>query len=94
MKTFLCLSAVALAALLAGCETDDEMRVSTDDILDDLTPELQTLTERPVDVDRNLAVNNNQNDRMFWDDLGRVFYTNQPSTLSPYPIVSTSGVPR
>lgn len=70
-----------LAASLAGCA--------------DLSPELLTTTERPVDVfDVNMAVTNNQNWHMMWDDLGRVFYTDHPSRLSPLPILYTSGRPR
>jgi hypothetical protein len=32
--------------------------------------------------------------RMFWDDLGRSLYTDQPSRLSPLPTTSLSGTPR
>ncbi len=77
---------------LVGCQTADPLSYHA--IKSDLTPELQGLVERPVDVDRNLAANNNQNLRMMWDDIGRTFYTDQPSMLSPMPIIHTSGNPR
>lgn len=81
-------------ALLAGCGSSGPHSVSFGAISGNLTPELQGLTDRPVDDERNLAVANNQNGRMFADDLGRVFYTDHPSRLAPYPITYTSGNPR
>ena len=51
------------------------------------------LSQRPVDQHTDLAVTNNQNLRMFNDDIGRVFYTNHASTLSPYPVTNLSGSP-
>ncbi len=77
---------------LAGCQTTADP-LSYHAIRRDLTPELQGLVERPIDVDRNLAANNNQNLRMMWEDLGRTFYTSRPSILSPMPVVHTSGIP-
>ncbi len=76
---------------LAGCQTADPLSYHA--IRRHLTPELQGLVERPIDVDRNLAANNNQNLRMMWDDLGRTFYTSRPSMLAPTPIIHTSGIP-
>ena len=83
---------LALAALamimLAGCSA-----TSPNSILANLTPELQGVQERPDDVARNLAITNNANLRMLSNDIGRAFYTNHASRLSPYPIVSFSGNP-
>jgi predicted small lipoprotein YifL len=67
--------------------------VSFEAIKNNPTPELSGMNERDVDVQRNLAVNENQTTRMFWSDLGRVWYTDQPSPLSPYPTISTTGNP-
>lgn len=84
------LGTLSLATLtLAGCRGGDNVSYSA--ISSNLTPELQTLHERPIDVDRNLAVNNNQNLRLFWDDLGRFFYTDTPSRLGPHRAIRTSG---
>ncbi len=82
----------ALLFGLAGCQTARDP-LSYDAIRRDLTPELQGLVERPIDVDRNLAANNNQNLRMMWDDMGRTFYTSRPSSLTPMPVIHTSGIP-
>jgi len=49
-------------------------------------PELATLHQRHVDVDNTLAVMANENERMFLQDLGRVFYTDRPSRLTREPI--------
>ena len=81
--------------LLVGCSSSSSpYDVSFDAIRRDLTPELRAMTDRPVDEQRNMAVANNQNVRMFNDDIGRAFYTDHPSRLSPYPITYTSGNPR
>ena len=96
MKTSAGLIAViAATALLTGCKgSGDPENVSYSAISGNLTPELMGLAERPIDVDRNISVAANQNQRAFWGDLGRAFYTNHPSTLSPFPIELTSGQPR
>ena len=83
---------IVVPFLLFGCKSDPN-NVSFDAITSNLTPELQTLTERPSDVHRNIAVSNNQDWRMFSEDLGRVWMTDGPSSMSPYPIVNLSGNP-
>jgi hypothetical protein len=77
-------------ATLGGCKANPD-DVSFNTIKGDLTPEMMTLVERPVDVDRNIAVNWNQNLRNAWMDLGRVFYWDSPSRLSPYDMIPTGG---
>lgn len=75
------LSTAAISALLlSGCG-------------DKLTPELQGITQRPIDVRYGVEMANNVNARQFSDDAGRVFYTDNPTRLSPYPIIFTSGQP-
>ena len=83
-------------AVLVGCSSSptSPYDVSFDAIRGDLTPELRAMTGRFVDEQRNMAVAFNQNGRMFYDDLGRAFYTDHPTRLSPYPITYTSGHPR
>ena len=81
------------AAALSGCRSD-QSDVSYGAITSNLTPELQGLHERPIDVSRNMRVAQNQNWRMFSDDLGRFFYTDHASHLTPFPMVDTSGNPR
>ncbi len=57
------------------------------------TPELMGMSERPIDVERNMAVVGNQNLRLMWGDLGRIWLFDQPSQLSPWNTISTSGQP-
>jgi hypothetical protein len=82
---------VALGA--TGCK-QDPLATDFDSIRSNLSPELQTLSERPEDVQRNIAVTFDQNGRSFWNDLGRAFYVDRPSIMTPYPIVPTGGQPR
>ncbi|MFO0874210.1 MAG: hypothetical protein U0575_09600 [Phycisphaerales bacterium] len=77
-------------ACLAGCHSDP---YSFDAIKSDLTPEMTATAETDEDVQRNIAVVWNQNLRGAMNDLGRTFYWDQPSSLSPFPIVHTSGQP-
>lgn len=51
-----------------------------------LTPELKTLYQRPVDVKNDLALMSDENLRMFNQDLGRAFYTDRPSRLTREPV--------
>ncbi len=83
---------VLLGTALGGCATNPE-NVSYRAIKSNLTPELQGISERGVDIDRNMAVTGNQNLRMMWGDLGRMWFFDKPSKLSPYDIVGTSGQP-
>jgi hypothetical protein len=84
------LAAIALG--VAGCSGGDA--TSFNSVKGDLTPELQGAVDRPIDVSANMAYTNNMDARSFWDDIGRVFYTDHASKLSPYPILMTSGNPR
>ncbi len=82
--------------MLVGCSSGPSgpYDVSFNALRGDLSPELRGMTDRPVDDQRNMAVAHNQNKRMFYDDLGRAWYTDHPSRLSPYPVTYTSGNPR
>lgn len=82
-----------LVCTLGACQSDPN-DVSFDGIRKNLTPELQSQAERPSDIDRNLAVTFDTNGRMIWNDLGRAFYTDRPSMLSPFPFAPTGGQPR
>jgi len=70
------------AAALDGCAQPTRHEA----ILADVTPELETLHERQSDMDNNWALMLDENGRMFLQDLGRAFYVNRPSRLTPEPI--------
>ena len=91
MITAALLGATTVLAL-GGCKSSTD-HYSYKAITSDLTPELQGLAERPVDIDTNVAVVENTNWRLMWGDLGRVWFLDRPSILSPFPTVSTSGQP-
>jgi len=82
----------AVGATLTGCY--DPNNVSFDYITKNLSPEMDGLSERNVDIDRSLAVNQDQTLRLLWGDIGRATLFDQPSMLSPYYIISTNGQPR
>jgi hypothetical protein len=71
-------------AALAGCGTNPLSRDSM--IRYNPTPELDTLYQRPVDVANALTIMSNENGRMFWQDMGRFWYTDRPSRLTREPI--------
>jgi hypothetical protein len=95
MKLALPMTVLALLTVaLAGCKTGEGNDVSYKAISHDLTPELRGLEQRPIDIDAHIAYMANANWRMMSDDLGRVFYTDHPSRLTPFPMTKTSGQPR
>lgn len=67
-------SVLALAALasLGGCAN--------------LTPELDTLSQRPADIDNRIAITDDTNLRMLNQDLGRMFLLDRPTRLTPGPV--------
>ena len=89
------LCAIALVGHLAltGCQSSPD-DVSYGAIKRDLTPELITMHETHVDADRNMRTAGNQNLRMMFEDLGRFFLLDNPSTLRPNDPIFTSGNPR
>ena len=50
-----------------------------------ITPNVDTLTQRPEDIDNAMTVTFDENGRMFWQDLGRMWLTDRPSRLSREP---------
>jgi hypothetical protein len=82
MKTVACLFLTCTAlACIGGCERN-------------LSPEMKGLAMRPADAHNQFRMTANQNMRSASDDISRVWYTDAPSRLTPFPIVSTSGQPR
>jgi hypothetical protein len=79
--TLLLLAAAAAVPSLAGCETSRYQAIK-----DDATPNLDTLHQRPEDIDNALVVTFDENGRMFWQDLGRAFYVDRPSRLTREPV--------
>lgn len=57
-------------------------------------PAMAGTTDRWVDGANNYAYLRNINQRGIVDDAARLFYVDNPSRLSPWPIVDMSGNPR
>ncbi len=91
MIRVVCAAAVLALVALGGCAKNP---VSFKQIAKHPSPELAATIDRPDDIKKNYAYMRNTNLRGFWDDLQRTIYIDQPSRLSPYPIVDASGNPR
>ncbi len=87
------LSGAVLTACLLGCQKN-YTDVSFAGIRKHPAPEMSALAFTKADGQRSMATMKNQNLRMVWDDFNRVWYLDQPSRLSPYPVMYTSGGPR
>jgi len=73
--------------ILAGCSASQRSDYAqTEKIRTNLTPNLDTLHQRPDDIENALTIMADENGRMFWEDLGRVFYTDRPSRLTREPV--------
>ena len=94
IKTAIGLTAIAAGLLLTGCHSTRHEQTDFTSVALNLTPDVQTLTERPIDINASMAIARDHNLRMFSEDIGRVFFVDHPSRLSPYPITYTSGQPR
>lgn len=82
----LALGVLALATGMGGCASDYKEDSQYAAVRADLTPELMTLAERPVDVDSQRAVTFNTNWRILWQDLNRMWLLDRPSRLTPEPM--------
>lgn len=81
MKIALSLAAITIAVFcLSGCNS--------------LTPELRGLAHTPDEFKNMRRVSMNQNMRGLNDEITRALLLDNPSRLSPWPIVDTSGMPR
>lgn len=79
----LTLGLIAISSLaLVGCGSSSDQRGGESD----LTPELLTLNQRPVDVADARAITFNSNWRAMWGDINRALLLDRPSRLAPLPI--------
>ena len=79
--------------LVGGCQSSNPNNVSISAIRGNLTPEVRGTTETDYEIANNMAIVGNIQLREASDDLGRIFLFDQPSTLSPYPIIPTGRDP-
>lgn len=82
-RTVVGMSVLAGGLLLAGCTSPVDRNAM---VRYDLSPELDTLHQRSDDVANSLALMSDENWRMFWEDMGRFWYVDRASRLTPEPI--------
>jgi hypothetical protein len=77
------IAGLALVLGAGGCSTGDQR---LDEVRANPTPDMPTLYQRSANVDNAVTVTFNENDRMFWQDMGRMFYWDRPSHLTREPV--------
>ena len=84
-KSGLILLAAAAGAVivLGGCATENGTHSK---VVHNLSPEMLSLTHRPVDAQNKTSLTWNADKRMIWNDLSRAALTDRPSRLSKSPI--------
>jgi hypothetical protein len=78
--------ALGLAAAIAGCSGGDTASGRHAAVRSNPTPELDTLYQRPVEIDNRLTLTDDENWRMFTQDLGRFWFVDRPSRLTREPV--------
>ncbi len=80
------LFAAATLIGFVGCASEERQPLTRhEQILENLTPELDTLYYREIDVVNVMAHTDNTNTRAMKGDLLRAFYRDRPSRLHPAP---------
>lgn len=84
-RSVLVLGIVALSGvgLLSGCCCTGNERL--DAVRWDPSPNIDTMSERPEDMENAMTVTADENMRMFNEDMGRLFMFDRPSRLSRGP---------
>lgn len=79
-------AAAAAASALTGCASSGRNDGGRHDAIQgDLSPELDTLTMRPIDVDNRIYYTWDTDGRMFWRDLMKATHLDRPSRLTNMP---------
>jgi len=81
---------------LTGCKSSDpdrKYRTDLDSLSADLSPELMNTSQTKDESRMDWVVNRDQDLRSAWTDMGRLWLTDKPRPLSPYPIMQTGGNP-
>jgi hypothetical protein len=81
MRSLAVCALFAAGLLAAGCNSNSAAGRDAA-VRANLTPELKTLAQRPLDVDNRVALTTDENLRMANQDLGRVFLFDRPSRLA------------
>lgn len=72
---------------LSFCGCENHQSAETNEILDNLSPNMYGLAENIQENDAGIAYVNNTADRLYIDDWRRVMLLDRPTTLSPFPVI-------
>jgi hypothetical protein len=95
MKTFassrtaaraLALTTLALLSVGLGACGGNAQSTAAGDVRNNITPELSTLTSRPVDLKNDRALVANYNWRIMSQDFNRAMFLDRPSRLTHLPM--------
>ena len=78
--------AAAAAGALVGCSTGDYNEDLANEVRGDLSPELETMYERPTDIKNREALEIDENLRLLNEDLARIFLMDRSSLLADHPM--------
>lgn len=73
-------------AAFAGCASSKTSEGRAAELRSNLTPELDAMAERKVDIQNQEALTLDENGRMLREDWQRFWLMERPSRLSPYPV--------
>ncbi len=82
-KIFITTAILGACALTIGCN----QRTQNGHILSALTPNMETLTQTYPEHYAGVEVTTNAGDRMFQGDCERFWMVDEPSSLTPVPVV-------
>lgn len=80
------LLAVAAVGTLVGCSSSNYNEELANDVRSDLSPELDTMYERPTDIKNRQAIVVDENLRLLNEDLASLFLFDRPSILADHPM--------
>ncbi|MBL8762006.1 MAG: hypothetical protein JNL50_11965 [Phycisphaerae bacterium] len=85
-RRLVALLAAAAAATLVGCSTGDYNEDLANEVRADLSPELDTMYERPTDIKNREALVVDENLRLLNEDMARLFLMDRSSILADHPM--------
>jgi len=85
-RRLVALLAAAAVGTLVGCSTGDYNEELADEVRGDLSPELDTMHERPTDVKNRHALTVDENLRLLNEDMARLLLLDRPSILAEHPM--------
>ncbi|MCC6969855.1 MAG: hypothetical protein IT434_06485 [Phycisphaerales bacterium] len=85
-RRFAAFLAAAAASALVGCSTGNYNEDLANEVRGDLSPELDTMYERPTDIKNRESIAVDENLRLLNEDLAHLFLLERPSILADHPM--------